>query len=351
MNLKIYLLGAFCLLAPYVASAQQTETEATETVIDEGEIEYASPSVLGTGRGKGLVIGYERLPQFDIDSESDNPAVGNGNSRVRRFNQFFLKVNAPVVNKPRTKVVVGFDYEFEEYNFENVNSGSYSLYENLEDKNLKSIGAQVVFLRSLNEKNFYLVRLKGELNGDYTRDNINTTDYLRTTIDVGYGWKKSPYFAWGVGFQIGYNFGRRSIYPAIIYNRTYNDKWGVEAIFPANVKVRYNVSDKTLLYAGYRLEGASYNLSVQDEPLSQFGNIELRRTDVKAQLRLEQEIYDFLWFGVEGGFRQNYRNRVFDEIGSRDELIINDIAGAGYVSVELFIVPPRAMLDKSRKRR
>ncbi|MCP2042683.1 DUF6268 family outer membrane beta-barrel protein [Pontibacter sp. HSC-36F09] len=330
------------------ALAQETEQDLTD--VQKQTKEYASPGVRGMGKSRGIVIGYERLPQFDMESESDNPEVGNGRARVRRHNKFFVRALAPVMNKPNTKLILGIDHKFEEFNFESVSPASYSLYRNLEDKNLKSLGLQLAFLHSFDEVRFLLVRAKGELNGDYTRDNINVSDYLKTTIDVGYGWKRSPDFAWGVGFQLGYTFGRQRLYPGIIYNRTFNDRWGVESIFPANLRVRYNVSEKTLLYTGYRIEGASYNLYASEPPLSQFNDIELRRTDIKGLLRLEQEIYDFLWFAVEGGFRQYYRHRAFDDVGSRDVLIKNTLKGAGYVGIELYAVPPRKLLERSQNR-
>lgn len=300
------------------------------------------------GKSRGIVLGYERLPQFDIESESKDARIESGRGRVRRNNSFDARIYAPLVNRPQTKVIFGVDYALEEFNFEDVTPAAYPLYQYLEDKNLQTLGAQLAYLRSIDNRRFYLLRFKGELNGDWGIDGPkdDMIDYFRSTFEAGYGWKKSPDYVIGVGFQIGYTFGRRSIYPAIIYNRTFNDRWGVESIFPANVRLRYNVNEKTLLYTGYRIDGASYNLYINEGPLSQFKEIELRRTDVKGLLRLEREIYDFLWFSVEGGFRQVYRNRVFDEVGSRDEILDNDLAGAGYVRFELYAVPPRRFMEK-----
>lgn len=310
--------------------------------------EYASPGVRGMGKPRGVVVSYERLPQFDIDSESDDPSIGHGQGHIRRHNKFSVRALAPVMNKPRTKLILGIEYELEEFNFDGLTESSYALYRYLEDKNLKSVGLQLAYLHSLNQRNFYLIRVKGELNGDYTHDDVNIADYFKATVDVAYGWKKTPDYSIGIGFQWGYVFGRQRIYPGILYNRTFNPKWGVESIFPANARLRYNANEKTLFYAGYRLEGGSYNLYVDEPPLSKFKDLELRRTDIKGLLRMEREIYDFLWFAVEGGFRQYYRHRLFDEVGSRDELIKNDLAGAGYVGVELYLVPPRRFTEKKR---
>lgn len=337
---KLLLSIAAILCSISQINAQDPETETLE--------KFASPGVRGMGKSRGIVLGYERLPQFDIETEAKDPRLENGFGRVRRNNKFDARIFAPLVNKPQTKVIFGIDYKLEEFNFQDMSPDSYPLYQYLEDKNLQSLGAQLAFLRSLDSRRFYLLRFTGELNGDWGKDDIDDelVDYFKSTFEAGYGWKKSPDFVIGVALQFGYTFGRKSVYPAIIYNRTFSDRWGVEAIFPANTRLRYNVNDKTLLYAGYKLEGASYNLYVDEGPLAEFEEIELRRTDVKGLLRLEREIYDFLWFSVEGGFRQYYRNRVFDEIGSRDPILENDLSGAGYVRVELFAVPPRSFTQK-----
>jgi hypothetical protein len=340
MKKNYFLLLSFLLIAG-IAQAQVQSSEEVKEIID-----YATPSVEGQGRSKGIVLGYERLPQFDIKSNSDNPQIGNGNGRVRINRRFDARAFVPIMNRPRAKLIFGIGHRQEEFNFSDANN--YSLYKNLEDKNLKSTGIQVAYLRSLDEKKFYLFRISGELNGDYNTDDVSLDNYLKTTFDAVYGWKKNPYFSWGVGLQFGYTYGRRSVLPAILYNRTYNNKWGVESIFPANIIVRRNISEKTLLFAGYKLEGASYTLNANEGALAAFNPIELRRTDVKGLFRLEQEIHDFLWFGVEGGYRRYLRNRVYDNIGSSTELIENDLAGAGYVRVELFVVPPRKMLERKK---
>lgn len=339
------LLFAFFLIGCQ-AVAQRPAYRQADTIT------YAGPGVEGQARPRGLVIRYERLPGFDIESESDDPRVGNGEGRVRRHNKFSVSAGAPLINRPQTKLIIGFDYELEEFNFEDLDENSYSLYRYLEDKNLKSIGLQLAYQHSLDERKFYIIRVKGELNGDYTRDNISITDYFKGTVDLAYGWSFSPYYSIGVGVQYGYIFGRQRIYPGLLYNRTFNPKWGVEAIFPAAARVRYNANEKTLFYAGYRLEGGSYNIYADDTELQQFDEIELRRTDIKGLLRMEREIYDFIWFAVEGGFRQYYHNRIYEEVGtSDDELIDNDLAGAGFIEVELYLVAPRKWLEKGQFRK
>jgi hypothetical protein len=239
------------------------------------------------------------------------------------------------------------NYEREKFVFED-ESTNYQLYEELRNKGLKTLGTQLVVLRPINERNFVLGRVKGELNGDYTSSELQLNDYLRMSYELVYGWKKSPTFSWGIGAQLGYTFGRRSIWPAIMYNRTWSDHWGVEALFPARVLIRHNASAKSLLFAGYDVNGQNYILKFrQPSPTDPtLRTVELRETELKVRGRWEREIYDFLWFGAEGGYRYNHAFDVFDRRDGRTKIIDNKLAGAPYFSMELFLVPPRRFLKK-----
>ncbi|SMB95248.1 hypothetical protein SAMN00120144_1898 [Hymenobacter roseosalivarius DSM 11622] len=309
--------------------------------------EFANPSVLGQGPSKGLIFHYERTTGFGITSDSKSDDFTDQKGTVSNNDRFVVKGYIPVWNRPHLKMVVGVNYEREEFEFKNRPTG-YSLYDELEEKGLKTLGTQLVVLRPINERNFVLGRVKGELNGDYTSSELQLKDYLRMSYELVYGWKKSPTFAWGIGAQLGYTFGRRSIYPAIMYNRTWSDHWGVEALFPARVLVRHNASAKSLLFAGYDVNGLSYILKLR-EPLPNdptLRTVELRETELKLRGRWEREIYDFLWFGAEGGYRYNNSFDVFDRRNGRTKVIDNKLAGTPYFSVELFVVPPRRFLKK-----
>ncbi|MDX5348427.1 MAG: hypothetical protein LPJ89_05915 [Hymenobacteraceae bacterium] len=258
MSVKNYfLLLCVLLIAGFAAQAQE------QPVYQEDEpLEYATPSVLGQGKSKGVRIRYEVIPHFDISSDGKAQGVADAEGEIRRNNKFELKLFAPIFNRPKFKMVVGFHHEFEEFNFVRNDPLTYDFYKNLEDKNLKSIGGQIVMLRPLDEVNFIVFRVKSELNGDYTNARLRFGDYLKTSVEGVYGWKKSPYLTYGIAVQLGYTYGRRSIYPAILFNKTYNEKWGIEALFPANLMVRRNFSERSLFFFGYELDGASYNINI-----------------------------------------------------------------------------------------
>jgi hypothetical protein len=330
------------------AVAQEVLTDSAQAVRGQADPkELANPSVVGMSRSKGVVVRYEMLPRFGVRSEGKRSDIGNAEADVRRNNKFELKAYAPIINRPHFKMVFGAGYFLEEFNFKQPEGLEYPLYKQLQDKDLRSLDGQLIMLKPFNERNYLLLRVKGELNGDYGKySNISFDKYLRTSVEAIYGWKKSPYFSYGFGVQVGYTFGRQSIYPAILYNRTFNDRWGIESIFPANLTVRRNLSEKSLLFAGYKVEGASYNVTVSP-PFMANETVELRKSEIRARLRWEREIYDFIWFGVEGGYRYNHRFNVYEgENVKGDPIIENHLKDASFLQFDLFLVPPKRFLKQ-----
>lgn len=328
-----------------VADTAQTERQAEDLK------ELANPGVIGMNRSKGLIVRYEFVPRFGVYATAQQGGIPDSEkTAVRRNNKYEIKAYVPVVNNPHFKLVVGGGYFVEEYNFKRPEEEDYPLYKNLQDKDLRSISGQVLMLKPLNEDNFLITRFKGELNGDYGKSNISLSKYLKSSLEAIYGWKKSPSFAWGVGVQLGYNFGRQTIYPDILYNRTFNERWGVEAIFPANVTLRRNFSEKSYLYMGYKVDGASYNINIDSPPfnsppLSEIETIELRKSEIRGRIRWEREIYDFLWFGLETGYRNILQFAAYDgENVKANALIKNHMKDAVFLNVEIFLVPPRRFL-------
>ena len=344
----------FTFLALLVGAAAQAQDAAQDS--SRMNKEYANPSVEGTARGKFFIAKYQRYFNYSFNSKEanhDKLPVGNSNATVDKSNIAEVKGFIPLWNHPHFKTVLGVGYQREEYHFKNANDG-YLYHQNLEDKGLKSLSAQLAFIHPINYKNYFVWRVKGQLNGDYTSNELDLHDYLKVTGELMYGWKKSKYFSWGIGAQAGYTFGRYSIYPAILYNRTFNSTWGVESVFPANIKMRYTpFTDKTFFYFGYELDGYSYNIKVDKAPFAQspvFANVktlELRHNDVKFNVRYEQEIYDFLWFGLEGGYRMNISYDAYESGSKRKtSLIETNCGGAPFAEASLFFVVPRAFLKR-----
>ena len=318
---------------------------------------FANQQVVGMGPSKGLIVKYERIPgNFSIVSTGVG-GVPDYRTDVSKNANLVVKAYAPLLNHPHLKVVLGLNYDRQEFQFRDpATSDQYSLYGNIENKGLSIIGTQLAVIRPVDAVHWYLFRTKAELNGDYSSSELGITDYLKVTSEFIYGWKRSPTFAWGLGLQLGYTLGRQSIYPVLVYNRTFNPRWGVEALFPARVLLRRNVSPRSLLFAGYEVASSNYNIHLRnafatpDNP--RVTSLELRQIDLKFRLRYEHELLSFLWTGIEAGYRYNYEFNAFDRTNNARTRVINSQLGSTpYASLDLFIVPPKKLLQKAEQRR
>ena len=325
--------------------------------------QFANPSVLGQGPSKGLIFRYERMPRFNVDAKGQVNGIGDFETEATKNARLSIKGYIPAWNHPHLKVIVGISYEREEFKFDPPIS-NYELLDNIQNKGLRELAAQVAIIRPVDATHWYLARVKASLSGDYDFDEAGNSEYLRMSAEAIYGWKRSPNYSWGLGFQYGYTFGRLSLYPALLYNRTFNDHWGVEALFPARVTARYNASRNSIFYGGYSVDGLNYIIRL-NTPVTRKNNdgtpladktplntLELREIEVKFRLRWEHEIFDFLWGALEAGYRYNYAFDAFDRTNAdREKIISTKLGGAPYASFELFLTPPRKLLEKAGVKR
>lgn len=310
----------------------------------------ATPSVDGARKSKALSFRYNVITAYDIKSESHLPGIEDATARVRRLNEFEVKMKIPVILKPQTKFIIGLKYQLEEYNFEDPSDLDNDINTNLEDKNLHVLAIDFNLLRSLNQSNYYMLRARLAVNGDYGEGDYPLTRYMKFMASGAYGWKLNSKNSLALGLSLNYTLGRPSIYPILVWNKTFNERWGFESVLPARFFLRHNVSDKTILVAGYLLDGNSYHITVDNPPLSEFQALELRRSDLMGKISLEQEIYDFLWFGVDVGYRYNINFDLSKDNSFNNEAILsNHVDPSFYFNISLFVVPPKKLATKYLK--
>ena len=306
---------------------------------------FCVPRVLGVPRAKGLVIKHETLLDYSIKSKNEDTGLIS-ESQIRRNSRLELKLKFPVVRKEEFKMVVGARYFSEEFYFENPNSLISPFYKNLEDRALKSIRGDLLIVKPTQSSRFYILRLSAGFNGDYNSEKFgeDKSEFLKYSIASLMGWKKNDYLSYAVGLSFGYTFGNRSLIPIFSYNKTFNQHWGVESILPSNAKLRYNTLDKkNYFYLSTELKGANYSVGLSDD---QVNLMFLDKSEMRMLIIWEREIHDWLWLGVEGGYRKNISFDLADSprIGS-NIILDNSLKDAVVFNFSLFIVPPRKFFD------
>jgi hypothetical protein len=208
------------------------------------------------------------------------------------------------------------------------------LYKN----NIYNLGANATMFKPLDEKHFVIVQ--GNIESAFTPDE-GKIDNIKKSIyyygSVFYGWKKGDYRMIGVGLSRTYRLGRPDpvVIPVLLYNRTFNDHWGIEAVFPARAHVRYNFSTNSMLLGGFELEGQQVDLVNS--------NNFLQRGEIKPRLVFEQRLKGFFWLSLQAGYRVNGRFILVDKYDGaqkENEIFKNNWGGSPYVNFSINFVSP-----------
>lgn len=314
-----------------------------ESVVNCSDSTFCIPSVIGLPRTKGIEIRRELVKDYSIKSES-NEGFGNSQGEVRRNRRWELKLKAPVVLKEGFKMAVGIKYFVEEFNFEDLQNPEYPFYQNLEDRSLKSFRAEVFMIKPTRTNKYFILRMSGGLNGDYSSSSFANENFLRFSASPLFGWKKSNYLSYAVGFAYSYNFGRQAIYPLFSYMRSFNNQWGIESILPVNLKLRYStLNQKNYFYLKSELNGANYGIRMNS---NENELVYLNKSELRFLLTWEREIHDWLWFGIDAGVRYNIDFDLTNTPRRRQDIVVsNSLNDALVLGFSIFVVPPRKMLQ------
>jgi hypothetical protein len=296
-------------------------------------------------RSKGIVIKQERVFDYRITSDGSEYGFGKGEDDVKFNKRWTFKLRFPVIMKPGFKLALGLNYFKEEYHFEGYPENDYPLYNSLEDKPLRSVGATVYMVKPWLGNRYFMMRLGARFNGDEGLGNMLNADKLRVSVAPLIGWKKNPYTSYAFGFAYSYDFGRQRVYPVVSYNHTFNNRLGFESILPLEAKMRYSLSEKNLFYLKSEFNGANYNIKL-DDPGFEGQEYYLRKSELRFLVTYEREIHDWLWFGLEAGFRTNIRFELTDSPKSSANVVIdNEFNDAFLLNASIFLVPPRKFLN------
>ncbi|MGD1840506.1 MAG: DUF6268 family outer membrane beta-barrel protein [Thermonemataceae bacterium] len=362
LNLYHLLIWVVFSIATFQATAQVEEEEEEfeefdpNEFADYGDVEetkrFCTQKVRNLTPTKLISIGYEVQLPFDITSAPDPDSeaaeasdITNGEGEVQLVHGMQLAANFPVISKSSIIVNLALNYNESLFIFNETND--YNLYNNFDRYGLRTAGFTATMFKPLNETNFIYAQGSANVNNNFTfaQDEFDLSNSLTYSGAVAFGWKKSDDFLWAVGAARTYRGGQLLYIPLLIFNRTFNDRWGTELALPALGHLRRNISPKSILRLGYEIVGNSYfiqNLPDASGGLQDFNELHLRRSEIKAQLIYERSLKDFIWISFQGGVRFNYRFNVSESLDteSGDFLITNEIGNPLYFGISLNLVSP-----------
>lgn len=297
------------------------------------------PGVQNKSRSRGLEISYLWNRGGTIDPENSNfqgvPSV------IDNLENIILKLKIPVVNTEGFKLLAGFNYRPEQYYFGRVGPDYADVFNHINGRILKNTGIELFASQSFNEKNYGVLRLKASFNGDYNGLMNLDRRYAIYNATAVYGIKKNEDLEYGFGVNFTRSFRNTLALPFFIYNRNFNDKWGIESVLPAVAILRYNHSPRSIFLGGIRYNSRSYSISVPqlDEPV----DYAMNHSEIRAFLSIEQNLVPWIWLDAEAGYQLNFSTDFEAKSSGATDFMVEP-ANAPYLKLGIFVSPPDSFL-------
>lgn len=310
----------FTILSLFIASFVFSQTDTTENFDysqfgdADGVKRYCTQKVLNQTPQRIISLGFEQFGGFSMPGISFNANQIPTQIDIARVNALRAQVNVPVISTNKIIWQMGVNYWSSKFNVTNPKINDFS---NALDKTaLLSAGINTTIFKPLNEKNFLIFQASTDVNGlfENAKDIQNKAVTLSGTMI--YGWKTSEKNMIGTGLARTYRAGRLIHVPVLFWNKTFNDKWGMELLLPARGFVRYNFSTTNMLQAGFELEG---NQFVMQLPGTSSRNTYIQRGEIKPRIMWDKKLTGFLWINAQAGLRYNYRFDVVNRYDAKEE--------------------------------
>jgi len=286
---------------------------------------------------------------YAYDTKSVTPSE---TATINRTGGLRLYANIPVISTNKLLWQVGANYWKVNYKVSDFKTNSHdsSVLHRIEKHGLTTAGLHSTIFKPLNDKQFILVQFSSDLNGNYTFSDFQDLKYMRYSGAVLWGKRPNDRKQWAIGVSRTYRVGEVNYIPVILYNWTSaSRKWGTEILFPARAHVRKNFNSRSLMMAGYELEGQTY--LIRGVPLAVNKELEIRRGELRFRFEYQRQLWGFIWGTVQAGYRYNYSfNADYISkdgsdffrgfVGTQSYAMINKLGGALYFNVGIHLVSP-----------
>ncbi|NNE29711.1 MAG: hypothetical protein HKN16_08740 [Saprospiraceae bacterium] len=294
------------------------------------------PGVINKSRSRGIDIHYIQILGDSFEEEkpyyfSDDP------SSLKRTQALTLKIKAPLINKEGMKFLLGAFYSSENFTFDEIRQDFQNPFQHIDGIRLKHSGIEALFTKSLNDRHYTNFRIRYMANGDY-KGVLDFSDKYRILNASGvFAFKKNDNMEWGIGINYAKSFRRTLLVPFIIYNKTFNERWGLEAVLPTMVVGRYNFSPRSILLFGIQYNSRSYSIDVPET----FGpvNYAMNHSELRLGVGVEKHIQDWLWINLAGGFQENFSTD-FEALDASDFSFKVEPKSSPFIKLGIFLSPP-----------
>ena len=335
MNFLKPLTFLFFFLSAAACFAQEPDAEEEDWSIyddleyaDEGTKRFCTSKIIGLTPAKLISIGYDFQGPHSLTGGAyllDDAFYPEATREVSYSHGMRVFANVPLISRNNIIIQGGVNhwdqqYVFEKPSFQNEEALNHGLFDALEEGGLRTTGINTTVFKPLNETAFLLFQASYDVNGNYTWDRFQSPKYGTFSAAALWGKKPNDKKQWAFGVSRTYRAGELNYVPIFLFNWTSaSGKWGTELLLPARGHVRYTFNTRSILQAGFELEGNSYRLNNGGYfDFLQGNEVHVRRSELRFRFVYERSLYNFIWLSFQGGYRVNYLFEV-DEFGDRDD--------------------------------
>jgi hypothetical protein len=305
-----------------IGTKAQSDTIGTDELVDyskfsdaSGVRRYATQKVINQSPTRIVSLGYEHHSGFSMPKvPQDVSGTPASDYTVSRLSAIRAQVNLPVISNDKFIWQLGANYWGSYFMFK---EKTVSRFESaLHNNGLHTMGLQTTFFKPLDEKHWLVIQATTDFNGSFRKFSDISSRSLTISATAIYGWKYSDRNMMGVGVARTYRAGSVLHVPVFLWNKTFNDRYGMELLLPARGYLRRNFSTTSMLQLGYELEGNQFYLPGAGVA----GNdLFLQRGELKPRLMWDKQIAGFIWLNVQAGMRMNWRFDAMTQADSREE--------------------------------
>jgi len=335
--MKISILATFLCLAQTIF-AQVKPDFFPEDISPEGIAVrcFCKPGVQNKSRSKGLEISYSWLGNGTFKDEEGKFTAPL--SQYKTWQQLEIDLKVPVINKDNLKVLLGYKYRSESFDVSRFGGDFTETFQGLDASNLKNSSLSAIVTKPLNATKYLALRLRYTASGNYSGLMDFGSDYAIYKGLALFGVKPDEDFEWGIGLGVVSSYRKTTVLPLFLYNRNFNERWGLESALPGYIFGRYNLSRKSILLFGAEYNSDSYRMKVK-----QVGNgvldYALNHSEVLGMLRLEQQIAPWVWGNVKAGYQLNFSSDFESKSVGTTSFQVEPSDGF-FFQIGVFISPP-----------
>ena len=122
----------------------------------------------------------------------------------------------------------------------------------------------------------------------------------------------------------------------------FNEKWGIETVFPAVILGRHNINSRNILLFGSEFNSQSYAIDV-DQGFETPTHFHLNHAELRLLLRLERQLAPWVWFNLEGGYQYNFNTGLADKTLDQSSFKV-DFENNLFFNIGVFLSPPDKMM-------